>query len=158
MCSGSGEAAATSSAPGACRSPSACAAAAKREPTIPMRTVMVNQKPCENDSIIRTAVGDSLPLELIVTGCRIVNGFGTDTRMSSSTTNGKRVETELDETTYRIIGAAMAVHNKLGPGLKEAIYHNAMVVELERAGLPAEDEKAMEVVIDESRVGLLYMD
>jgi GxxExxY protein len=32
--------------------------------------------------------------------------------------------------TYRIIGAAMAVHNKLGAGFKEEVYEKTMLVEL----------------------------
>ena len=40
-----------------------------------------------------------------------------------------------EETTYKIIGCAMRVHNKLGPGLKEVLYQRALSVELEEAGL-----------------------
>ena len=32
--------------------------------------------------------------------------------------------------TYRIIGAAMAVHNRIGPGFKEEVYEKALAVEL----------------------------
>jgi len=37
--------------------------------------------------------------------------------------------------TYKIIGQAMQVHNELGPGHREAVYHDAMAVKLEQAGL-----------------------
>ena len=40
-----------------------------------------------------------------------------------------------EETTYKIIGCAMRVHNKLGPGLKEVLYQRALSLEMEEAGL-----------------------
>jgi GxxExxY protein len=41
-----------------------------------------------------------------------------------------------DPETYRIIGAAMEVHRQLGPGFLEAVYRDAMRVELSRLGIP----------------------
>ena len=41
----------------------------------------------------------------------------------------------LDEITYKIIGAAMKVHNTLGNGFQEVIYQRCLAIELERAGL-----------------------
>jgi len=64
----------------------------------------------------------------------------------------------LEDMTYKIIGAAMSVHNALGPGLKEAAYHRALSLEMERAGLSFETEKAVAVSIDGSQVGRLYLD
>ena len=37
-----------------------------------------------------------------------------------------------NELTYRIIGAAMSVHNKIGPGYKEEVYEKALEVELNK--------------------------
>jgi GxxExxY protein len=42
-----------------------------------------------------------------------------------------------DPQTHAIIGAAMEVHNVLGPGFLEAVYHDAMMIELEQRGIPA---------------------
>jgi len=42
---------------------------------------------------------------------------------------------ELDEITYKIIGAAMKVHNTLGNGFQEVIYQRCLAIELEKAGL-----------------------
>lgn len=70
----------------------------------------------------------------------------------------KPITPALERVTYRIIGAAMRVHTELGPGLKEAFYQRALSIEMEKAGLSFETERAVEVFIDEARVGLLYLD
>ena len=60
--------------------------------------------------------------------------------------------------TYKIIGCAMQVHGELGPGLKEAHYHRAMSVRLQEAGLSFEEEKPVELELDGTAIGLLYLD
>lgn len=62
------------------------------------------------------------------------------------------------DVTYRVIGCAMAVHNKLGPGLKEGIYQRALAAEMDSAGLTHVDEKPVEIFLDGVSVGLLYLD
>ena len=52
----------------------------------------------------------------------------------------------------------MKVHNALGPGLKEISYHKALSVHLEQEGLPFEEERPVEIVLDGAAVGLLYLD
>ena len=44
------------------------------------------------------------------------------------------------------IGAALAVHRRLGPGFLESIYSKALCIELDARGLPFEREKPIEVV------------
>jgi GxxExxY protein len=52
----------------------------------------------------------------------------------------------------------MEVHNQLGPGLKEVAYHRAMSARMERVGLSFEEEKPVEIEMDGTRAGLLYLD
>ncbi len=47
--------------------------------------------------------------------------------------------------TRSIIGCAMAVHNQLGNGFQELIYHRALAIEMTKQGLRFQDE--VEVVI-----------
>ena len=45
------------------------------------------------------------------------------------------------ETIYKVIGAAMEVHNELGYGLLEPIYNEALSMELDRRNVKVEPEK-----------------
>jgi len=60
---------------------------------------------------------------------------------------------EKDELTYNIIGCAMKVHNKLGPGFQEVIYQRCLAIELERTGLKFEREKEHPIYYDGINVG-----
>jgi GxxExxY protein len=71
---------------------------------------------------------------------------------------GNRITPPFEDVTYAIIGAAMAVHNEIGPGLKESVYHRAMRIELEKRGLPFELERDVEIQLDGVTIGLLYLD
>lgn len=64
----------------------------------------------------------------------------------------------LADFTYRVIGCAMRVHNRLGPGLKEAMYQKSLSLEMEGAGLSFEAERPVEIFVDGTSVGLLYLD
>ena len=64
--------------------------------------------------------------------------------------NAENVETEevgkeLNRITEAIIGAAMAVHRALGPGLLESAYEACLVHELAQRGVNVERQKAMPV-------------
>ena len=49
-------------------------------------------------------------------------------------------EYPLSEVTYEIIGAAMEVHRELGSGFLEAVYHEALEIELARRNISYSNE------------------
>ena len=62
------------------------------------------------------------------------------------------------ELTEQIIGAAIAVHKKLGPGFIESIYENALVIELKKRGLIVEQQKDVRIEYDSIEVGKHRLD
>jgi GxxExxY protein len=60
--------------------------------------------------------------------------------------------------TYRIIGAAMAVHNRLGMGYKEEVYERATAEELRRNEIPVETQYRVEVIDEGSVVAIFFLD
>ena len=60
--------------------------------------------------------------------------------------------------TEQIINAGFAVHNKLGYGFLEKIYHNALIIELSKKGLKIEAETPIKVLYDDMIVGEYYAD
>ena len=63
-----------------------------------------------------------------------------------------------NELTYQIIGAAMAVHNQLGPGFREEVYEKALGVELNQRGISAQTQFPITVEHEGEVVGLFYLD
>jgi hypothetical protein len=63
------------------------------------------------------------------------------------------VDDGLGGLTYQVIGLAMAVHNDLGPGHREATYHNAMTQRFVDAGLAAEREPELPIVDENGNFG-----
>jgi len=62
------------------------------------------------------------------------------------------------ELTEKIIKAAQNVHNTLGYGFLEKVYHNAMVLELRKMGLEVAPEKSILVYYDGQIVGEYFAD
>ena len=65
--------------------------------------------------------------------------------------NGKRIS-------ERVIGCAIAVSNELGSGFLEAVYANAMAIELAQDGLGFKREHPLRVKYRQSEVGVYYAD
>ena len=72
--------------------------------------------------------------------------------------SGRIQHYEHDQLTFRIIGAAMAVHSELGPGLLEQTYENALCIELGRRGIQYTQQKRIEVQFRGEVVGEMYAD
>lgn len=61
-------------------------------------------------------------------------------------------ERELD-LVGKIIGLAMKVHRRLGPGFLESVYENALAVELDRGSFLFERQKSLQVIYEGVVVG-----
>jgi len=62
------------------------------------------------------------------------------------------------EITYKIISAAMRVHSRLGPGLREKHYQKALTAEMISANLSVAEEYHLEIYDGETWMGRLYLD
>jgi GxxExxY protein len=56
---------------------------------------------------------------------------------------------ELNELSHAIIGAAIEVHRRLGPGLLESVYRKCLAYELRKRGFAVVEEQPVPVIYDE---------
>ena len=63
-----------------------------------------------------------------------------------------------DPLTEQIIGSAMKVHRILGPGFLESVYKRALLIELRKEGLQAEEEERINVFYEGVSVGDFSVD
>jgi GxxExxY protein len=61
-----------------------------------------------------------------------------------------------NELATKIIGAAMDVHTKLGPGLLETSYKECLFYKLQKSGLFVEKEKSMPLIFEEVKLQCGY--
>ncbi len=63
-----------------------------------------------------------------------------------------------EEVTGKIIKTFYTVYNSLGNGFLEKVYENALLIELRKEGLLAEQQKKIEVFYESQRVGEYFAD
>jgi GxxExxY protein len=63
-----------------------------------------------------------------------------------------------EQLTENIIGGAIEVHRRLGPGFLESIYENALVIELRKCGLSVQPQVEIPIRYDEIEVGRHILD
>src|SRR4051812_29010684 len=78
-------------------------------------------------------------------------------RSTSSTTKDTE-DTEMieEETTHAVIGAAIRVHDRLGPGLLESAYQACLVFELRRDGHEVGSQVPIPLIYDDVRLDVGY--
>lgn len=78
---------------------------------------------------------------------------------TTDVTDSTDMETPIHEAlSEQIIGAAMAVLNKLRPGLDEKLYENALVIELRERGHEVDQQKTFQVYYSGHEIGRLVPD
>ena len=70
----------------------------------------------------------------------------------------KRLPEQDDPLTRKIIACAIEVHKRLGPGLLEKLYQEAMVVEMELCGLKVEKNVKVPVEYKGRYIGEYFID
>jgi GxxExxY protein len=68
------------------------------------------------------------------------------------------VALEHEALTERIIGAAIEVHRRLGPGFLESVYEKALIIELKKRGLAVQDQMDVIISYDGEEVGRHRLD
>jgi GxxExxY protein len=71
---------------------------------------------------------------------------------------GRKMALEHEDLTERIIGAAIEVHRRLGPGFLESVYEKALILELRKRGLAVQDQVKIVIVYDGMEVGCHRLD
>lgn len=71
---------------------------------------------------------------------------------------GLVIDNTENDLTFRIIGAAMGVHNAIGQGYKEEIYEGALEVELNKRGIVCQRQYPVPIEYEGEQVALFYLD
>jgi GxxExxY protein len=65
---------------------------------------------------------------------------------------------EHEALTERIIGAAIEVHRRLGPGFLESVYEKALIIELKKRRMAVQDQMEVIIAYDGQEVGSHRLD
>ena len=68
------------------------------------------------------------------------------------------MNTEVNSITERIINSAYKVINSLGPGFLEKVYEKALMIELHKNNLNAENQKPIKIFYDNQVIGEYFAD
>lgn len=83
--------------------------------------------------------------------------LSTESRCSQKATHRERdILIELNELSGKIIGCAIDVHSKLGPGLLEEVYKKCLAYKLEKNGLKIRSELPLNIKYEELEVHNAY--
>jgi GxxExxY protein len=79
---------------------------------------------------------------------------------TSARSRGREPDEELDQLARAVVGGALEVHRMLGPAFAEAVYAEALAVELKLRGIPLQREATATIkykgyIVGEGRVDLL---
>ena len=69
--------------------------------------------------------------------------------LNTNSTNASMTDILFKTESYKIIGACMEVHKKLGCGFLESIYSEALELEFKKANIPYEREKKLQVFYED---------
>jgi len=58
---------------------------------------------------------------------------------------------------FKIVGAAMEVHKTLGNGFLEAVYHEALMIEFEKRGIPYKHEEPLYIKYKDVQLKKTYV-
>lgn len=70
----------------------------------------------------------------------------------------KPIDPKVEDSLYKVIGAAIEVHRTLGAGLLEGIYEAALCVELDERGIPYQQQAPIEVTYKGRNLGDMCLD
>src|SRR5208282_722662 len=77
---------------------------------------------------------------------------------NAGTQEGEIMALEHEDLTERIIGAAIEVHRRLGPGYIESVHEKALIIELRKRGLSVKDQFKIVICYDGEEVGRHRLD
>src|SRR5271167_3927891 len=78
--------------------------------------------------------------------------------MKPGNQEGRKMALEHEALTERIIGAAIEVHRRLGPGFLESVYEKALIIELSKRDLAFQNQLEIIITYDGVEVGQHRLD